>query len=181
MLDSDMWKFLKQSFEWWKRAVMTHGDQRALAECIDPVFIPQHREEIVIQTWFEDLNLELIVLISMYTEIFDLAERDRLILGGWSIRRGVIFRERAEGANVDFSSWDGAVWINLRRSWSKLLSKCRDVGGVMNAPPLLRTDPGIFGYLVVCWHRYRRASTHNQDGNGTSRLRFPDGQPMRKG
>lgn len=55
----------------------------------------------------------------MHTEIFNLAQRDRLVLGRLGRSRLVIRRERSERANVDFASGDGAVRVNLSRRGSE--------------------------------------------------------------
>ena len=67
-----------------------------------------------VQTRREDLNVELVVLIGMYTKVFDLIERDRLIFGCRNVGRCVVLWIRAEGANIDLSGGDGTVGVDLR-------------------------------------------------------------------
>jgi hypothetical protein len=91
----------------------THGDERTLTEGINPILIPEHSQEVIIETRFKDLNVQLIVLICVNTEIFNLVQRNGLIFGCSGTGRGVVFRISAEGPDIDFSSGNGTVWINL--------------------------------------------------------------------
>lgn len=51
----------------------------------------------------------------MHSEIFDLAERDRLVFGRNSVRWRVVLRVCAEGANVDLAGRNSTVGIDLAR------------------------------------------------------------------
>lgn len=56
----------------------------------------------------------------MYTEIFDLAEWDRLVLGGDGVGWGVVLGVRTEGADVDFACGDRAVGVDLKHTVGQL-------------------------------------------------------------
>lgn len=95
-------------------SVRSVRDQGALAERIDPVLVPQESEQLIVKSRLEDLDVDLVVLIRMDTKILNLAERDGLVLGGSGIGRGIVLWVGTEGADVDLSSRDGAVWVDLR-------------------------------------------------------------------
>lgn len=63
----------------------------------------------------------------MNTEIFDLAQRDRLVFRWRDIGWCVVFWVRSESSNVNFSSRDSAIGVNL---WEDI-EKCglRYIGG----------------------------------------------------
>jgi hypothetical protein len=90
-------------------------DQRALAERVHPILIPQHTQQLIIQARLEHLDLELVVLVRVDTKVLDLAERDRLVLGRGHVLRRVVLGERAEGADVDLARGDGAVRVDHDR------------------------------------------------------------------
>lgn len=94
--------------------VEAHRDQWTLTQSVNPVLVPQQCQQLVVQRRFKDLNVDLIVLVRVDTEIFDLAERDRLIFGRRHVGRGVVLRIGPEGTNIHFTSRDGAVGIDLK-------------------------------------------------------------------
>lgn len=91
-----------------------HRNERALAERVHPILIPQHTQQLRVQTRLEDLDLELIILPRVHAKVLDLAQRDALVLGSGtrSTGRGVVLREGAEGADVDLAGGDGAVGVD---------------------------------------------------------------------
>lgn len=89
-------------------------DQGALAERVDPVLVPEESEQLVVQRRLEDLDVDLVVLVRVYTEVLDLAQRDGLVFGGDGVGRGVVLGVGTEGADVDLAGRDGAVGVDLR-------------------------------------------------------------------
>ena len=67
----------------------THGNDLALTQSVDPILVPQQIQQLGVQARFEDGHLELIVRVGVDAEIFDLVERDGLVVAGGSIGRGV--------------------------------------------------------------------------------------------
>jgi len=66
-----------------------------------------------VQAGREDLNVKLIVLVGMYTEVFNLIERNRLVFRCRNVRRGVVFWICAERADIYPASGDGTVGVDL--------------------------------------------------------------------
>ena len=91
----------------------THRNQRTLAQGINPIFIPQHAQQLCIQTRLEDLNVDLIILVCMDTKVLDLVQRNRLVFRRGSVGRCIILWVGAECSNVDFSGRDCAVGVDL--------------------------------------------------------------------
>ena len=81
----------------------TNGDERALAECVDPVLVPKEAEELLVKTRAKDLDVKLVVLVGVDTKVLDLAERDRLVVGPCGRGGFVVLWVGTEGANVDFA------------------------------------------------------------------------------
>lgn len=146
----------------------THRDQRTLAEGVHPVLVPQHPQQLRVQTGLEDLYLEGVVLIRMDTEIFDLVERDGLVFGGRGGRGLVVLWVGAEGADIDFTSGDGAVWVDLQRNTGWVFAWEGD-GRKGNVRLLRRRGLGTFGCWIGCSRRYRRASIRIRDASDTIR------------
>ena len=96
-----------------KKIKETHRYQRTLTKRVDPVLVPQHREDVIVKTGFEDLNIQLVVLISVYSKVLDLVERYRLVFRARCVGRRVVFRVSTESSDVDFASRDGTVGIDL--------------------------------------------------------------------
>lgn len=115
----------------------------------------------------------------MHTKIFDFAQRDWLVLWGDSAGRGVVLGKCAESADVDFPSGNGAVRIDL---WWGMNGKFLygDVGCWTDLPPQQRMDLETFDYSVVCWRRYRTASTHILGASDTSQWHFLNVRPRMK-
>jgi hypothetical protein len=86
-----------------------------LTKRVHPVLIPQQPKQFCVKCALKDLDVKLVVLVCVDAEILDLRERDRLVLGfspatrGW----GVVLRISAEGTDVDLSSGNSAVGIDL--------------------------------------------------------------------
>jgi hypothetical protein len=109
-----------------------YGDQRTLTERVDPILVPERAEQLRIQATLEDRDVELIVRVGVDTKVFDLVQRNRLVLGGRCIGRCVAlialneisighirsirrpyFRITSESSNLDFTGRDGPVGIDL--------------------------------------------------------------------
>ena len=68
----------------------TYADQGALSERHDPVLIPEHLEELVVEAGLEEGDVEAVVAGRVDAKVFDLVERDGLVLGGLGVGRGVV-------------------------------------------------------------------------------------------
>jgi hypothetical protein len=90
----------------------TYGGYQTLTQSRNPVFIPQKIQKLFVQVCLVDFDFKGVVRAGMYTKIFDLVHRDRLILR--SLGSSVALGECPERANLDFTRRDRPVWVNLR-------------------------------------------------------------------
>lgn len=90
-----------------------YGDQRTLAEGVDPVLVPQQTQEFCVQARLEDLHLQRVVLVCVNAKVFDLIERDVLIFRCRSIGRRIPRRISSKGADVHSSSRDRTIRVDL--------------------------------------------------------------------
>lgn len=91
----------------------TYRNQGALTERVDPVLIPQKPKQFIVQGGLENLHFQWIVLIGVYTEVLDLVQRDRLVLGGDGVWWCVVLWICAEGSDVNLARRNRAVWVDL--------------------------------------------------------------------
>lgn len=64
-----------------RRETWAYRYQRALAESVHPILVPEQRKQLIIEGRLEDFHVDLIVLIRMNTKVLNLAQRNRLIFG----------------------------------------------------------------------------------------------------
>ena len=55
-------------------------NQWCLTERIDPIFIPEESQQLIIEFGFENGNFNRIVSVGVYTKIFNLLQWDRLVV-----------------------------------------------------------------------------------------------------
>lgn len=67
----------------------SHRNERTLTESHDPVLVPQQVEQLGVVRTLEVRDLERVVGVRVDTKVFDLVDRDRLVLGGGSVGRNV--------------------------------------------------------------------------------------------
>lgn len=91
----------------------SYRDQRALAQRIHPVLVPQQSQQLVIQRRLEYFHVYLVVLICMYAEIFNLAEGNRLVFRRASAWGFVVFRICAECTDIHFAGRYCSVRVDL--------------------------------------------------------------------
>lgn len=75
----------------------TYRDEGRLGERHHPVLVPEKVEELGIVRRLEVRDLEGVVRVGVHSKILDLVDRDRLVLGGGSVWRGVALRVEIEG------------------------------------------------------------------------------------
>lgn len=116
----------------------THRDERALAEGHDPVLVPQEVEELGVVRALEVRHLERVVGVGVHAKVFDLVDRDRLVLGRGRVRRRVaLLLWRRDGMSA-------ALFV--RMSWVK-----RTSGKVRKAPISTRPAETVrFGSICRC-------------------------------
>ena len=79
----------------------TYGDERALAERVNPILVPQQSEQFLVKFTGENLDFELVVLICVDTKVFNLVQRDRLVFRRNGIGGSVCRWISAESAYVN--------------------------------------------------------------------------------
>jgi hypothetical protein len=149
-----------------------------LTEGVDPIFVPEQMQEMVIEIALENLDFERVIRVSMYTKVFNFRQRNRLIVvllaTGWWL---ITFWVRSESADIHLPSRDGPVRVDLY-----ILEITNAPGRLADdhKPRRRQTGLGTAGSSSGSTHRYQRASTRTQGASGTSRSRSRDGQPVGK-
>ena len=64
-----------------------------MGEGHNPVLVPEKVEELRVARALEVRDLERVVRVGVHSEVFNLGERDRLVLGGCSVRRSVALQQ----------------------------------------------------------------------------------------
>ena len=134
-------------------------------------------------------------LFAMHTKIFDFVQWNRLVLGWaliwwlvalWGDRHRLYIRTLhklgitclgvcSESTQVDFASRYCAHRINLETVMTIIRAIHTKQHG--HSPQWLQKALGTVDSTSECSHQYQRASSHTQDGCGTSQLHSPADQP----
>jgi len=71
---------------WLAIATETYRNDQALAECGNPIFVPQQLEELLIQLGLVDFHFQRVVGVGVDAKVLDLVHRYGLVVqraGGW--------------------------------------------------------------------------------------------------
>jgi hypothetical protein len=153
-----------------KRALVrgneTDRDKRTLAEGVDPILVPQKAQQLSIKTRCKDLDVQRVIQVCVHSEIFDLVQRDGLVLGGSGIGWSVIFWISTEGTNINFSGRDSTIGVNLSDHHGGEKSQDWEKGG--HPPRLRQRDLETSDCSAACSRLYQKASTRSQDESDTT-------------
>lgn len=87
-----------------------HRDERALAECHDPVLVPQQVEQARVVRTLEVRHLERVIGARVHAKVLDLVLRDRLVLGRARVQWRVPLAERERKGLSVRTGRSGASW-----------------------------------------------------------------------